>query len=134
MEDCEKFECDGKNKCPDFYCIPWGYTCDGKSDCPFGDDEQVNCTEYRTCDGMYKCKNTVQCLAVDDVCDGFIDCHEEDDEALCELHDMSCPSGCLCHMLAIFCLNIDQFISYQKKSGRGPARPSFFWYDNDSGH
>ncbi len=25
-------------------------------------------------------------------------------------------------------------VSYQKKGGRGPAHPSFFWYDNDSGH
>ena len=25
-------------------------------------------------------------------------------------------------------------MSYQKKGGRGHARPSFFWYDNDSGH
>ena len=25
-------------------------------------------------------------------------------------------------------------VSYQKKGRRGPARPSFFWYDNDSGH
>ncbi len=25
-------------------------------------------------------------------------------------------------------------MSYQKKGGRGPARPSVFWYDNDSGH
>ncbi len=28
----------------------------------------------------------------------------------------------------------EQSVSYQKKGGRGPARPSFFWYDNDSGH
>ncbi len=25
-------------------------------------------------------------------------------------------------------------VSYQKKDGRGHARPSFFWYDTDSGH
>ncbi len=25
-------------------------------------------------------------------------------------------------------------VSYQKKYGRGPTCPSFFWYDNDSGH
>ena len=25
-------------------------------------------------------------------------------------------------------------VSYQKKDGRGHACPSFFWYDNDSGH
>ncbi len=25
-------------------------------------------------------------------------------------------------------------VAYQKKGGRGPAHPSFFWYDNDSGH
>ena len=23
-------------------------------------------------------------------------------------------------------------VSYQKKGGLGPVRPSFFWYDNDS--
>ena len=25
-------------------------------------------------------------------------------------------------------------VSYQKKGRRGHRRPSFFWYDNDSGH
>ena len=25
-------------------------------------------------------------------------------------------------------------VSYQKKGGRGQARPFFFWYDSDSGH
>ncbi len=25
-------------------------------------------------------------------------------------------------------------MSYQKKGGRGHARPSFFWHDNDSGY
>ena len=25
-------------------------------------------------------------------------------------------------------------VLYQKKGGRGPAHPSFFWYDTDSGH
>ena len=25
-------------------------------------------------------------------------------------------------------------VSYQKKDEHGPARLSFFWYDNDSGH
>ncbi len=25
-------------------------------------------------------------------------------------------------------------MSYQKKDGRGPLHPSFFWYDNNSGH
>ncbi len=28
----------------------------------------------------------------------------------------------------------EKLVSYQKKDGRGPARLSFFWYDNDSGH
>ncbi len=27
--------------------------------------------------------------------------------------------------------NSEKSASYQKKDGRGPARPSFFWYDND---
>ncbi len=27
--------------------------------------------------------------------------------------------------------NSIKLVSYQKKDGRGPARPSFFWYDND---
>ena len=29
---------------------------------------------------------------------------------------------------------VEKSVSYQKKGGRGHARPSFFWYDNDSGH
>ncbi len=28
----------------------------------------------------------------------------------------------------------EKSVSYQKKGGRGPACPSFFWYDNDSGY
>ena len=28
----------------------------------------------------------------------------------------------------------EKSVSYQKKGRRGPARLSFFWYDNDSGH
>ena len=27
--------------------------------------------------------------------------------------------------------NSEKSLSYQKKDGRGPARPSLFWYDND---
>ncbi len=27
--------------------------------------------------------------------------------------------------------NSEKSVSYQKKDGRGHARPSFFWYDND---
>ncbi len=27
--------------------------------------------------------------------------------------------------------NSKKSVSYQKKDGRGHARPSFFWYDND---
>ncbi len=27
--------------------------------------------------------------------------------------------------------NSKRSVSYQKKDGRGHARPSFFWYDND---
>ncbi len=26
---------------------------------------------------------------------------------------------------------LEKSVSYQKKDGRGHARPSFFWYDND---
>ncbi len=28
--------------------------------------------------------------------------------------------------------NSEKSVSYQKKDGRGHARPSFFWYDNDN--
>ncbi len=29
---------------------------------------------------------------------------------------------------------IKKLVSYQKKGWHGHARPSFFWYDTDSGH
>ncbi len=30
LEQCQKFQCDNFFKCPEYYCIPWGYLCDGK--------------------------------------------------------------------------------------------------------
>ena len=40
------------------------------------------------------------CLHVDQVCDGWPQCPERDDELLC---DASCPSQCLCQGLAFVC-------------------------------
>ena len=39
LENCKDFECNRMFKCPDYYCIPWGYVCDGKWDCPKGFDK-----------------------------------------------------------------------------------------------
>ena len=39
IEECKIFQCKQMFKCPDYYCIPWGYVCDGKWDCPYGYDE-----------------------------------------------------------------------------------------------
>ena len=37
-------------------------------------------------------------------------------------------------MTPTFNFFLEKLVSYQEKDGRSQARPSFFWYDNDSEH
>ena len=93
LQNCEKFECNMMFKCPDFYCIPWGYTCDGKWGCPSGYDQSIyHKCENRTCSNMFKCKMSSVCLHLGNVCNGEFECPYQDDESLCLLKHTICPS------------------------------------------
>ena len=50
LQECREFPCNLNFKCPEYYCIPWGYICDEKWNCPFGYDEKscVNKVEVLT--------------------------------------------------------------------------------------
>lgn len=114
MQECKNFECHQSYKCPDFYCVPWGYVCDEKWDCPFGEDEMsVVCGVDRKCAGMFKCWESQICVHLYDICNAVFDCPLKDDEHLCELRDVQCPFGCDCLLFAITCHKIhsDQFPS-----------------------
>ena len=108
LQNCKFFECEVMFKCPDFYCIPWGYLCDGKWDCPSGYDESIyNHCQNRTCINMFKCRMSAICLHLGDVCNGKFDCPYKDDESLCLLNDTSCALGCQCLAFAIRCISRD---------------------------
>ena len=107
LQNCKPFECDVLFKCPGYYCIPWGYICDGKCYCPSGYDESSyhNCAN-RTCINMYKCKMSPMCINLGDVFDENFDCPQKDDEYLCLLKGLICPSLCQCLAFAIRCYEI----------------------------
>ena len=56
---------------------------------------------------MFKCQNSNICIHVGDICDGIFDCPFMDDEHLCLLQDVSCPSNCECLALAVGCFGAD---------------------------
>ena len=95
LANCKEFECNLKFKCVDSYCIPWEYVCDGKWDCPRGHAETFKpaCEDKHACANMYRCKNTNLRLHLGNVCDGE-NCPLGDDEILCELQQVKCPSDC----------------------------------------
>ena len=105
LQECEKFECNLKYKCPGSYCIPLVYVCDGKWDCHTGYDEHILHTcKIRNCVGLFHCSKSTICLPVEDVCDNYIDCPLKDDELMCALKNIKCPISCSCHNFAIQCL------------------------------
>ena len=105
LADCKYFECNTNYKCPDYYCIPFGYICDGKWDCPMGEDEtNENCTNIRICKYMLKCRNSLKCIHLSDMCDTTVDCPYADDEKLCSVRNI-CPISCSCFLFALSCTN-----------------------------
>ena len=103
IEKCSNFSCSKHFKCPNYYCIPWGYLCNGKWDCPDGFDEHSISCERRNCTRMFKCKTSSMCIHLDDVCDGYTDCLLGDDENLCDLAGIQCKFQCHCLFYALFC-------------------------------
>ena len=99
------FECNAKFKYPNSYCIPWAFVCDGKWDCPEGADENREnfCQNNMRCAGMFRCHETYLCILWQNECDGHNECYLGDDEMLCELKDVLCPSNCQCILFAISC-------------------------------
>ncbi len=116
LDQCSKFQCNMMYKCPGYYCVPWHYVCDGKWDCPSGIDEHVmhackctlgkeQCGVQRTCKNLFKCTNSVVCIHVAWVCDGYANCPSGDDETLCAFNKIKCPHGCTCMLSGLMCEN-----------------------------
>ena len=61
---------------------------------------------------MFKCKQSVICLHVGDVCDDNIDGPEGDDEYLCSLNFIPCPKRCLYLTFVIRCWDIEHSINH----------------------
>ncbi len=105
LQQCKEFECNMMFKCPEYYCIPWGYVCDRKWDCPMGMDEPKElCSQKQNCSHLFKCKSSGICLPVGDVCDNEYDCQFGDDENLCSLHKRPCVISCICLTHVINCI------------------------------
>ncbi len=106
LEQCWDFTCNMKFKCYFSYCIPWSLVCDGKWDCPDGGDEShEQCLNHSLCAYMFKCRNTPLCLHVGNVCNGFHECPEQDDEHLCDLMVFKCLRNCHCLAYGILCVS-----------------------------
>ena len=104
IAECTKFECNAYFKCPEYYCIPWGYVCDSKWDCPDGYDE-TDCKSKEICRGMFNCKQSIICVHLQNICDGYSDCPLSDDEFLCALEGDHCFKECTCYQFAMMCSN-----------------------------
>ena len=112
LQDCSEFECNKEYKCPQYYCIPWGYVCDSKWDCPDGNDEMTTmCNDHKKCNAMFSCYKSQTCIHVNDICDGLNDCILGDDEALCSLYDVKCPAHCQCLLYALYCAHTSLTLS-----------------------
>ena len=71
----------------------------------------MRCTEYD-----FRCADAKQCIGIDLVCDGNIDCIDESDEADCEgkFRKFFTSDGGCCSLLLLFFSN---FPVFHQKSG-----------------
>ena len=108
LYNCQYYECNGKFKCSDFYCIPWEYVCDGKWDCPYGADElETHNCKKRLCKNMLHCLHSQICIHMTSVCDRTKNCPHGDDEHHCSLWEVRCPFSCICVVFAMKCVNFN---------------------------
>jgi low-density lipoprotein receptor-related protein 1 (alpha-2-macroglobulin receptor) len=58
-------------------------------------DDESNCT---SCSCGYKCANSMQCIRIDEICDGQVQCKNSDDELHCEKkpYDPTCEGKFKC--------------------------------------
>ena len=113
LRHCMKFQCPSHFKCMESYCIPTRMVCDGIRDCPSGEDE-TSCDQF-SCRGYVKCKNSHQCIHLNDICDGIVHCLDHmDDEMFC--HSTNCPRNCICTKYSARCDGavIDSFSSFPR--------------------
>eukprot|EP00745_Piridium_sociabile_P013305 TRINITY_DN1979_c0_g1_i7.p1 TRINITY_DN1979_c0_g1~~TRINITY_DN1979_c0_g1_i7.p1 ORF type:complete len:828 (+),score=103.62 TRINITY_DN1979_c0_g1_i7:348-2486(+) len=82
------------------HCLPVYTRCNGFSDCVYGEDEQECDTLTLLCPGFYRCRASSVCVHGDNLCDGWGQCPQRDDELMC---DMTCPQGCLCQGHSFVC-------------------------------
>ncbi len=104
LESCEHWHCDNSFKCQGYYCVPWRYVCDGLWDCPFG-FEETECNSFLK-PGFYHCSYSTIFVLPQSICDKYVDCPMEDDEKLCDLHEVLCPDKCFCLKRFVFCKNV----------------------------
>ncbi|KAL5007269.1 hypothetical protein ScPMuIL_016075 [Solemya velum] len=106
--ECNETCADDEMQCSDCMCIHQYEICDGLEDCPEGEDE-LNCpgqpTEApRTTSGCnttcseneFQCRDCL-CINQEEVCDGYEDCTDGDDEQNCAGQTTEAPgttSGC----------------------------------------
>ncbi len=105
IENCKDFQCNRMFKCIDSYCVPWTYVCDGTWGCPNGFEEK-RCREHHKCRELVMCHESHLCIHISNVCDGHIDCPQEEDESMCGLSRFQCPAGCHCLVYASDCKHV----------------------------
>ncbi|KAK7069706.1 Low-density lipoprotein receptor-related protein 1B, partial [Halocaridina rubra] len=98
VAQCSNFHCAVTHK-----CLPMGWVCDGEPDCGAGDtsdEDNEMCNKGSACPlNYYKCKNDVNCILIEQLCDYHTDCPENSDEGdFCnrpeECESLRCEHGC----------------------------------------
>ena len=93
--------------------------CNGVYDCPGREDEQE--CEDPSCPGLYRCRASSVCLHATNVCDGWSQCPQHDDENFCNL---TCPHTCVCQGHSYLCrqtvvLSLHHQLRFLYASGSG---------------